>query len=100
MGQRYFPRHLRKREQNNVTARRARLYDAFAFLTALIVIGLDQWTKSLVVARLGPPDLGPQVSLIGSYLTLYYTRNQGVAFRLFSSNGPALFVLIAIAVAV
>lgn len=83
-----------------MTARRVRLYDAFAFFTALLVIGLDQWTKSLVVTYLGPPDSGPQVRLIGSYLTLFYTRNSGVAFRLFSSNGPVLFVLIAIAVAV
>ena len=83
-----------------MTAKRARIYDAFAFLTALIVVSLDQWTKSLVVTHLGPPDFGPQVPLIGSYLTLYYTRNRGVAFRMFSSNGLVLFVLIAIAVAV
>lgn len=83
-----------------MTARRARIYDAFALLTAIIVIGLDQWTKSLVVAHLSPPDYGPQVPLIGPYLTLYYIRNHGAAFSMFDSNGPILIALIAIAVIV
>jgi len=90
----------RKRECSSVTIRRARIYDAFALLTATIVISLDQWTKSLVATRLGPPDFGPQVPLIGPYLTLYYIRNQGAAFSMFNSNGPVLIVLIAVAVAV
>lgn len=64
------------------------------------MIGLDQWTKSLVVTHLGPPDVGPQVPLIGPYLTLYYIRNAGAAFSMFNTNGPVLIVLIAVAVAV
>ncbi len=83
-----------------MTFRRARLYDAFALLTALLVIGLDQWTKSLVVAHLSPPDLGPQVPVIGQYLVLYYIRNPGAAFSMFITNGPVLIALIAIAVVV
>ncbi len=83
-----------------MTARRARIYDAFALLTAIVVISLDQWTKSLVVAHLGPPDLGPQVWLIRPYLSLYYIRNQGAAFSMFDSNGPVLIALIAVAVIV
>ncbi len=83
-----------------MTFRRARLYDAFALLTALVVIGLDQWTKSLVVARLSPPDFGPQVPIIGQYLVLYYIRNQGAAFSMFDTNGPVLIALIAVAVVV
>ncbi len=90
----------RKRETSSVTSRRARIYDAFTLLTVLIVIGLDQWTKTLVVSNLGPPDLGPQVPLIGPYLTLYYIRNHGAAFNMFETNGPILIVLIAVAVAV
>jgi signal peptidase II len=83
-----------------VISRRARIYDLFALLTAIIVVILDQWTKSLVVDHLGPPDLGPQVPLIGQYLVLYYIRNKGAAFSLFNSNGPVLILLIAIALAV
>lgn len=81
-------------------ARRARIYDALALLTALFVIGVDQWTKSLVVEHLSPPDFGPQVPLIGQYLVLYYIRNKGAAFSMFTSDGPMLIVLITIAVAV
>lgn len=83
-----------------MTARRARIYDAFALLTAIIVISLDQWTKSLVVAHLSPPDFGPQIPLIGPYLTLYYIRNRGAAFSMFDTNGPILIALIAVAVIV
>jgi signal peptidase II len=83
-----------------VAVKRARLYDALALGTALLVIGLDQWTKSLVVAHLSPPDFGPQVPLLGQYLVLYYIRNQGAAFSMFTTNGPILFVLIAVAVVV
>ncbi|HEY3993105.1 MAG TPA: signal peptidase II [Ktedonobacteraceae bacterium] len=83
-----------------MTVRRARIYDAFALLTAIIVISLDQWTKSLVVAHLSPPDFGPQVPLIGPYLDLYYIRNPGAAFSMFTSNGPVLIALITVAVIV
>jgi signal peptidase II len=83
-----------------VTFRRARFYDLLALLTALVVIGLDQWTKSLVVARLSPPDFGPQVPLLGQYLVLYYIRNQGAAFSMLNTNGPVLIALIALAVVV
>jgi signal peptidase II len=83
-----------------VRARHARIYDAFALLTAIIIVSLDQWTKSLVVVHLSPPDFGPQVPLIGQYLTLFYIRNQGAAFSMFNTNGPVLIALIAVAVAV
>lgn len=81
-------------------ARRARIYDAAALLTAIIIIVIDQWTKSLVVAHLGPPAIGPRISLLGQYLMLYYITNSGAAFSMFNTNGPALLVLITLAVAV
>lgn len=100
MGQRTYRERQKRGELSSVTARHARIYDAFALLTAIIVVSLDQWTKSLVVAHLSPPDFGPQVPLIGPYLTLYYIRNQGAAFSMFDSNGPVLIALIAVAVIV
>lgn len=86
--------------ERSVIARRARIYDALALLTALMIVALDQWTKSLVVAHLGPPEFGPQFPLIGQYLVLRYITNQGAAFNIFTANGPLLIVLITIAVAV
>jgi len=82
-----------------VKVRRVRLYDALALLTAVIVVVLDQWTKAWVVANLGPPGKGTQVSLVGNYLALYYIRNNGAAFSLFA-NSIVLIVFIVLAIGV
>src|SRR5437588_10125978 len=75
---------------------RARVYDALALLTAILVLILDQWTKAWVVANLSPSFFGPRISLIGDYLTLYYIKNNGAAFSLFANN-IVLVLLIAVA---
>ena len=82
-----------------MTKRRARIYDALALLVVIIIVGVDQWTKALVVEHLYPPDTGPRIHLIGQYLLLLYTQNYGVAFSLFA-NSAVLIGLITIAVAV
>ena len=79
--------------------RHARVYDALAFLTAILVLILDQWTKAWVVTSLSPSFFGPRISLIGNYLTLYYIRNNGAAFSLFA-NSTVLVLLIAVAIGV
>jgi len=75
------------------------MYDALAFLVVVIIIGVDQWTKSLVVQKLSPPETGPVIHLIGQYLLLFYIRNNGVAFSLFA-NSAVLIGLIIIAIGV
>ena len=82
-----------------MTKRRARIYDALALLVVISIIGVDQWTKTLVVEKLSPPESGPQIHLIGQYLVLYYIRNNGVAFSLFA-NSIVLIGLISIAIGV
>jgi signal peptidase II len=82
-----------------VSAERARIYDALALLTAIIIIILDQWTKALVVQYLSPPETYPPIQLVGPYLTIYYIQNPGVAFGLFA-NSLALIVLIVAAICV
>ena len=82
-----------------MTARRARIYDLLALLVVFLVIAFDQWTKALVVENLGPPEIGPTISLIGDYLTLHYIRNNGAAFGLLANN-IALVGLIVVAIAV
>lgn len=80
--------------------RRARVYDALALLTAILVVTLDQWTKVWVVTNLSPPDIGyPRISLIGDYLVLYYIRNNGAAFSLLA-NSIVLVLLIVVAIGV
>jgi len=83
-----------------VLARRARLYDALALLTAVVVISLDQWTKALVVANLNPPGSKPDIPLLGQYLVIAYIQNNGAAFSLFKdqNNFLAIFILLAIGV--
>ncbi len=79
--------------------RRARINDALALLTAIIVLALDQWTKAWVVTNLSPLNSGTQISLIGNYLILYYIRNNGAAFSLLA-NSLALVLLIVVAIGV
>ena len=80
-------------------ARRARIHDALALLTVIVIIGLDQWTKALVVEHLSPPESKPPIPLVGQYLTLFYVQNRGAAFGLFA-NSMVLVVLIAFAIGV
>jgi len=82
-----------------VAIRRARIYDAIAACVVIAIILLDQWTKSLVVAHLGPPEQGPTVSLIGPYLVLKYIQNSGAAFSVFKGSA-VLVVLIVVAIGV
>ena len=82
-----------------MTKRRARIYDALALLVVIIIVGVDQWTKALVVEHLSPHDTGPRVHLIGQYLLLFYIQNNGAAFSLFA-NSAVLIGLITIAVGV
>src|SRR5262249_37229678 len=70
----------------------------FALLTVIIVIVLDQWTKSLIVRNL---SIGSEVPfpLVGRYLVLEYTQNNGAAFSIFQGN-LILALLIGIAILV
>ena len=77
----------------------ARAYDALALLTVILVLILDQWSKAWVVANLYPPFFGPQISLIGNYLILYYIKNNGAAFSLFA-NSIVLVLLMVVAIGV
>jgi len=83
-----------------VTVRRARIFDALALLTIIVVVALDQWTKALVVQHLSPPGFWNPIPLIGDYLVLFYIQNNGAAFSLFATNSIALIVLIIAAIAI
>ncbi|HZO74584.1 MAG TPA: signal peptidase II [Ktedonobacteraceae bacterium] len=82
-----------------MTFRRARIYDTLALLTVMLVITLDQWTKSLVVEHLSPPESKPPIPLLGHYLVIEYIQNRGAAFSLLAGN-LLLAVLIAAAIGV
>jgi len=89
---------LNKEGKNIVSAKRARLYDAFALLTVIIIALLDQWTKRLVVKKL---PLGKMVPfpIFGHNLAFEYTQNSGAAFSVLKGNALlALFIIIAVGI--
>lgn len=47
---------------------------------------LDQLTKTMIVSSLA--SFAPHIDLVGSWLSLEYTENRGVAFGLLSGLGP------------
>jgi signal peptidase II len=83
-----------------VAVKRARIYDAIALFTVLLILALDQWTKFLVVTHLSPPESKPPISIIGKYLSIYYIQNNGAAFSMLDSNPLLLTVLIMVAIVV
>lgn len=87
-------------EENVVEARRARIYDLAALLTAIIVISLDQWTKALIVANFSPPGSKPVFPLVGKYLVIDYIQNRGAAFSFLKDNGLFLTIFIVAAIVI
>jgi signal peptidase II len=63
-----------------MTAKTAR---AIHFLLALLVVGLDRWTKRLVAARIG---MYAHIQIIPGFFRLTHTENTGAAFSLFADS--------------
>lgn len=80
-----------------MSSRIARIYDVVAILVILIVVGLDQWTKALVVEYLSPPGSHPLIPIVSQYLVIDYIQNRGAAFGILANNA-LLAVLIAVAI--
>jgi signal peptidase II len=88
-----------KKEISIVSIKRARIYDAVAVFTIIVVIALDQWTKYLIVRNLTLYEEVP-FPVLGHYLALFSTRNSGAAFSMFNNGNLLLAVLIVVAIAV
>lgn len=56
-------------------------------LVAGIVVLLDQVTKAWIVSTLVPLE-PPRIDVLGSWLSLEYTENRGIAFGLLGGLGP------------
>jgi signal peptidase II len=54
------------------------------------VVGLDQLTKAIVTARLGPSAPESRIAMLGEWLQLEYAENRGAAFGLLSGLVPVL----------
>ncbi len=79
--------------------RHARLYDVFALMVAMVVIALDQWTKSLVVKNVPLYSQMP-FPLVGKYLVIEHIHNSGAAFSMFSQGGGSVFLTVLIIIAI
>lgn len=79
--------------------RRTRFYDALALLTAIVVIVLDQWTKSLIVKNF-PLFSQTPFPLVGKYLVIEHIHNSGAAFSMFSRGGSGIFLTVLIIIAI
>jgi signal peptidase II len=66
-------------------------------VVALLVYALDVVSKVIVVATLANR---PEVRVLGSFLTLDYTRNPGAAFSIGGTGYTVVFTLIALTVVV
>ena len=51
-------------------------------LVGVIVIALDQASKAWILRTLGPNE-GTSIPLVGSWLSLTFVKNNGVAFGMF-----------------
>lgn len=63
--------------------------------TALVVLALDQLTKSMVTQALGQPGGPHSLEVVGSWVRLSYTTNSGAAFGMFPA-GTLFFTVIAL----
>lgn len=79
--------------------RTARRDDAIMVALGIIVLLVDQLTKSWIVAYFKVPGFKPPISILGAVLQLDYIQNTGVAFSLLEGQA-VLFVFIAVAIIV
>lgn len=66
----------------------------FPYILAILILGLDQWSKWLVRRSM---TLGESIPVIDSVFHLTYIENEGVAFGLFSGH-TSMFVIVSIVV--
>ena len=59
-------------------------------LIAAVIIAADQFTKYLVRSGMQPGD---RIPVIGEWFSMYYVRNTGTAFSMFSGNRMVTVVL-------
>jgi signal peptidase II len=64
-------------------------------VTALLVLGLDQVTKSWITQTIGQPGRPNSLQILGDFVRLSYTTNSGAAFGMFPA-GTLFFTVVAL----
>lgn len=72
--------------------------DPFVLIIGLIVVGIDQLTKSLAVQSIGPGSAVRSIEVVGDFIRFTYVTNTGAAFGLFSERTSILTMLSLLAV--
>jgi signal peptidase II len=67
-------------------------------LVGVVVVALDQVSKAWILRTLGPKE-GTSIPLIGSWLSLTFVKNNGVAFGMFQGI-PYFFTLTSIVISI
>lgn len=67
-------------------------------LVGVVVVALDQVAKAWILRTLGPNE-GTSVALLGSWLSLTFVKNNGVAFGMFQGI-PYFFTLTSIVISI
>jgi len=67
-------------------------------LVGVVVVALDQASKAWILRTLGPLD-GTSIPLIGSWLSLTFVKNNGVAFGMFQGI-PYFFTITSIVISI
>lgn len=67
-------------------------------VVAVVTLVLDQLSKALVLAYLGPGGTYSEIPILPGLLRLYYVENTGAAFGLFQGRNPLLAVLAVVVV--
>jgi signal peptidase II len=62
---------------------------AFFFVSIVLVVLSDQWTKSLILARF---EYGESLALVRDWFSLTYVRNTGAAFGFLANAHPSFRV--------
>jgi signal peptidase II len=71
---------------------RRRVEAAALLATAATVFGVDQLTKSLVVANI---DVNQRIDVVGDLVQLWHAENSGAAFSMLQ-NGQLIFVVVSL----
>ena len=66
-------------------------------LIAALIIAADQITKYIVRAQMQPGD---RIPVLGDWFSMYYVRNTGTAFSMFSDNRLITIVLTSVLITV
>lgn len=66
---------------------------AFLLTIAAVIIGIDQWTKSLVRANLGFQEMWSPWPWLEPYARIVHWRNTGAAFGMFQGFGDVFTIL-------